>query len=60
MNVLITLTEEEAIHAYLAVCRAQKGNTNSDAVNVFKDIQRKLDPHVPEGTKMAGSMMTMI
>ena len=57
---LIDLTEEEITHAYLAVCRAIKGNENKDAVKVFSDIRKKFDPYVSEGTKMAGEMMTMI
>lgn len=56
----IELNDEEIDHAYLAVCRAIKGNTNTEAVQIFESILSQLHPYASDGVKMAGSLMKTI
>jgi len=54
---LISLSEEEIDHIYLATQRCIKGNENKDAVSVFEGIQKKLDPYASDSTLTAISIM---
>lgn len=53
----IELTGDEVEHAYLAVCRAIKNNTNIEAVKSFESILSRLDPYVSDVIRTTGSLM---